>query len=272
MAPRGIVAAATSSTFALGLTRAGIGGGAEKLIPITFIVITATALIYGLSGGPVARALGVANTGPGGVLLVGGSPVARTIGQALQDHEVSVVLWTANDDYAKAATAAGLSVYRGNPIEDATAGTPSDLEGVEYALVVGDDEALDAMIATDLFEYFGRDHVFQLPPKEGREAEFLTRVSVLFDDSATHDGLLARIEAGAEVAVAEGPARPDGHTNFNTQLGADGMAMFVLTPGEDLRVLSAGDETKLVSGQKLIGLTSVVDKNDGRAAPSGAGR
>lgn len=33
MAPRGIVAAATSSTFALGLSNAGIGGGAEKLIP-----------------------------------------------------------------------------------------------------------------------------------------------------------------------------------------------------------------------------------------------
>ena len=52
MAPRGIVAAATSSTFALGLTQAGVGGGAENLIPITFIVIVATALIYGLSGGP----------------------------------------------------------------------------------------------------------------------------------------------------------------------------------------------------------------------------
>ena len=74
MAPRGIVAAATSSTFALGLAQAGVGGGAENLIPITFIVIVATALIYGLSGGPVARALGVASTGPGGVLLLGATP------------------------------------------------------------------------------------------------------------------------------------------------------------------------------------------------------
>ena len=75
MAPRGIVAAATSSTFALGLSQAGLGGGAQNLIPITFIVIVATALIYGLSGAPVARALGVASTGPGGVLLIGSTPV-----------------------------------------------------------------------------------------------------------------------------------------------------------------------------------------------------
>jgi NhaP-type Na+/H+ or K+/H+ antiporter len=54
MAPRGIVAAATSSTFALGLTKANVGGGSEKLIPITFVVIVAAALIYGLSGAPVA--------------------------------------------------------------------------------------------------------------------------------------------------------------------------------------------------------------------------
>ena len=77
MAPRGIVAAATSTTFALGLSQAGIGGGADKLIPITFIVIVTTALIYGLSGAPVARALGVAQSGPGGVLLVGATPVGR---------------------------------------------------------------------------------------------------------------------------------------------------------------------------------------------------
>src|SRR5262249_8674463 len=39
MDPRGIVAAATSTTFALGLTRAGIGGGSDKIVPIAFIVI-----------------------------------------------------------------------------------------------------------------------------------------------------------------------------------------------------------------------------------------
>ena len=44
-------------------------------------MIVATAPIYGLTGGPVARALGVASTGPGGVLLVGSTPVGRAIGR-----------------------------------------------------------------------------------------------------------------------------------------------------------------------------------------------
>ena len=162
MAPRGIVAAATSSTFALGLTQAGVGGGAQNLIPITFIVIVATALIYGLSGGPVARALGVATTGPGGVLLIGGSPVARAVGRALQDRGLTVLVWTGDDEYAAAAKSDGLSVYEGNPTEDASSDAPSELDELEYALAVGEDEALNAMIATDLSEYFGRDRVFQL--------------------------------------------------------------------------------------------------------------
>ena len=62
---------------------------------------------------------------------------------------------------------------------------PSDLDGLDYALVVGDDEALNAMVATDLSEYFGRDRVFQLPVKDEQTADFYTRVPVLFDESAT---------------------------------------------------------------------------------------
>ena len=137
MAPRGIVAAATSSTFALGLTQAGVGGGAQDLIPITFIVIVATALIYGLSGGPVARALGVASTGPGGVLLIGATPVGRAIGRALQDRGLTVLVWTGDDEYAAAAKSDGLSVYQGNPTEDASSDAPSELDELEYALAVG---------------------------------------------------------------------------------------------------------------------------------------
>ena len=255
MAPRGIVAAATSSTFALGLSQAGVGGGAQDLIPITFIVIVATALIYGLSGAPVARALGVASTGPGGFLLVGSTPVGRAIGRALKDRGLTVVLWTGNDDHARAAKADGLTVYRGDLTEDLSSGIPSDLEGLEYALAVGDDEALNAMIATDLSEYFGRGRVFQLPVTDGRAADFYTRVPVLFDDSATHDELLARIKAGDKVAVAQ-PAGANGGTDLRARLGADGIPMFVLTPGKDVHVLAAGDRPPLKPGQELIGLSN----------------
>ncbi len=253
MAPRGIVAAATSSTFALGLTQAGVGGGSQDLIPITFIVIVATALIYGLSGGPVARALGVASTGPGGVLLIGATPVGRAIGRALQDQGITVLVWTGDDEYAGAAKSAGLSVYDGNPTEDASGDAPSQLDELEYALAVAEDEALNAMVATDLSEYFGRDRVFQLAAKDARTGDFYTMATVLFDGSASHEALLAQVKAGGKIAVTEAPANGKRRTG-NGVGGAADLPMFVLTPGKDLQVLAAGDHPTVGIGQELIGL------------------
>jgi len=253
MAPRGIVAAATSTTFALGLSRAGVGG-ADKLVPIAFIVIVATALIYGLSGAPVARALGVAQTGPGGVLLLGADPVGRAIGGALHRSGLIVVVWTQNDEYSHAAERDGLSVYRGDPIQDAAAETPSELDQLEYALIVGADDALNAMTATDLSEYFGRNRVFQLPVAAGHASDFYLRAQPLFDNAATHTELAARIDAGATLEIL--PATVSGGASIGGYLGADGIPMFIVSPGKSLNVLVSGDTPAVESGEVVIGLVA----------------
>ena len=131
-------------------------------------------------------------------------------------------------------------------------GVPSDLEGLDYVLAVGDDEALNAMIATDLSEYFGRGHVFQLAVTHGQAADFYTSVPVLFEDSATHDEPLARINAGGVIVVAQAAAANGERTP--ALASADGIPMFVLTPGKNLHILAAGDRPPLKPGQELIGL------------------
>ena len=64
--------------------------------------------------------------------------------------------------------------------------------------------------------------------------------------------LLSRIKAGDKISVAQ-PAGGNGGKD-RADLGANGMAMFVLTPGEQLDVVTAGDRTELREGQQLIGL------------------
>jgi NhaP-type Na+/H+ or K+/H+ antiporter len=59
MDPRGIVAASTAATFAAPLAGLGIGG-ANKILPATFVVIVGTVTIYGLAAAPTARLLGLA--------------------------------------------------------------------------------------------------------------------------------------------------------------------------------------------------------------------
>jgi NhaP-type Na+/H+ or K+/H+ antiporter len=56
MDPRGIIAASTAATFATPLVQAHVGG-ADKLLPATFLVIVLTVLVYGLSAVPIVRAL-----------------------------------------------------------------------------------------------------------------------------------------------------------------------------------------------------------------------
>ena len=58
MMPRGIVAASTVSAFELSLAEQDVADH-ELLVPITFLVVVATVLVYGLTARPLARALGV---------------------------------------------------------------------------------------------------------------------------------------------------------------------------------------------------------------------
>jgi NhaP-type Na+/H+ or K+/H+ antiporter len=65
MMPRGIVAAATVSSFEADLVDAGIPD-AKALVPATFLVIAATVVVYGLTARPLAVRLGVAERAGGG--------------------------------------------------------------------------------------------------------------------------------------------------------------------------------------------------------------
>ena len=63
MDPRGIVAASTAASFSAPLIKLGIGG-ADKLLPATFLVIVGTVAIYGLTAAPLASKLGLRQPEP----------------------------------------------------------------------------------------------------------------------------------------------------------------------------------------------------------------
>jgi NhaP-type Na+/H+ or K+/H+ antiporter len=56
--PRGIVVAATASAFQISLVEAGVED-ADQIVPVCFLVIAATVLVYGLGARPLARSLGL---------------------------------------------------------------------------------------------------------------------------------------------------------------------------------------------------------------------
>lgn len=118
LAPRGIVAAAVSSLFALQLSEVGIAGG-PGLKALVFLVIGTTVTVQGLSGGLVARLLGVRRGENSGYVLLGANPLARHIARHLSEGGEEVVLLDSNADECRAAEAAGLQVLVGNALDSA---------------------------------------------------------------------------------------------------------------------------------------------------------
>ena len=83
MAPRGIVAAATATTFAATLAAHHVGG-ASKILAVTFLVIVATVALYGLTAVPVAHRLGVTRPARTRPLLIGGDPWVIDLARAFR--------------------------------------------------------------------------------------------------------------------------------------------------------------------------------------------
>jgi len=114
LAPRGIVAAAVASHFRDVLDGVGIAGGRE-LRALVFLVIAATVTIQGLSGGPVARLLGVALPPPRGWGILGANALARTLARLLGDP---VTLVDTNPDHCRTARKEGLVAWAGNALDE----------------------------------------------------------------------------------------------------------------------------------------------------------
>jgi len=121
LAPRGIVAAAVSSLFAMELAHAGIAGGVE-LRALVFLVIAVTVTVQGLSGGQVARLLGVRRAKNSGHIILGANALARHLATRLGVGGEEVILVDSNADECRAAETAGFHVVRGDGLDSATLG------------------------------------------------------------------------------------------------------------------------------------------------------
>jgi NhaP-type Na+/H+ or K+/H+ antiporter len=162
MAPRGIVAGATASAFGPELAEKGVAG-ADKVLPIVFVAIFGTVVIYGLTATRVARMLGVADTSRRLVLIVGGHPWARDIGSALKRSGIAVRMWVGPPDHRSAARDAGLEADRGRIMLDAIS-REAELEEVTDALLLTHSDDFNTLAAAELRDDLGHRHVYRVAP------------------------------------------------------------------------------------------------------------
>ncbi|MCX5008190.1 cation:proton antiporter [Streptomyces sp. NBC_00638] len=200
MAPRGIVAAATASAFSASLVDQGVHG-ADKILPVTFLVIVGTVLLYALTAAPVARRLAVVRAEGTRLLLVGGEPWVVAMGKALRAAGLDVLMWAGLAEEREAIKDAGIELAKGDLL--ATATNPgARLEGVTAVVLATDDDdfnALASVVVQDTVE----GPVYRVgPPHEshGVIAPY-TGGDILFGRALVRHVLASRYEDGARFLV-----------------------------------------------------------------------
>jgi len=201
MAPRGIVAAATASTFGAGLVAKGIGGAA-RILPVTFVVIVATVTLYGLTAMPAARRLRVGRPARTRPLLVGGDAWVIDLGLALRSAGLDVLMWAGLDQQREQIRQAGLELAPGELLAAAT-GRGARLEGITAVLLLTDEDDFNALASVLLTESV-EGHVYRLAPPQrshGVVAPYTTG-QILFRDGMTRPAVSGRYQDGARMLLA----------------------------------------------------------------------
>ena len=164
MAPRGIVAAATASTFGATLAAAHVGG-ASKILPVTFLVIVLTVALYGLTAVPVARRLGVTRSARSRPLLVGGDPWVIDLARALRTTGLDVLMWASSDSQRTQIRQAGFDLAPGEQLA-AAVGQGAQIEGVTAVLLLTGEDDYNTLAATTLAGNSSDTPVYRLPPSQ----------------------------------------------------------------------------------------------------------
>ncbi len=257
MAPRGIVAAAIASVFALRLEEANFPD-AEQIVSVTFLVVASTVLLYGLTTGPLARLLHVSQPDPQGVLLVGAHPLARQMAAALDREKVRTLLVDSNWSNVTAARMDGLKAQLGD------ANSEYVLEDVDIAelgqmIAVTANNKVNAFAALVFADVFGRKGVYQLsagPSGVKSREESLPRHlrgRVLFDKDCTFEVLMRRVNAGAIIKTTK-LTKEFPYSAFRAQYGDTAVPLFAVLENGRVHVFTPEESFTPPHGSRIISL------------------
>jgi hypothetical protein len=244
MAPRGIVAAATASTFGATLTAHHVGGAA-KILPVTFLVIVATVALYGLTAVPVARRLGVTRPTRSRPLLIGSAPWVIDLAHALSTAHLEALMWAPADGQRTQIEQAGLELASGGQLVSAVA-QGADIEGITAVLLLTDEDNFNALAVTTLADNTDTP-VYRLPPSQSGAMAPYIHGETLFTPALTHPALTARHTAGARITTQPSDGGIPPATDLLFRINPEGILIPVTPsrppdpqPGDTLVLLGPG--------------------------------
>lgn len=256
VAPRGIVAAAVSSVFALKLEEFNIPE-IEYLVPITFLVIIGTVIIYGFTSPLVARWLKVSLSDPQGVLIAGGQDWALKIAAILQEKKFSVVIVDTNRQHIAKAKMMGLPAYNESIIGDRIL-DEMNLEGIGKLLALTSNDEVNALSVIHFSAIFEKKNLYQLVPKSDRdELEFSPehlRGRFLFGKGVNYTFLSNRFLDGA-VIKSTNLTEEFTFEHFRSEYGGTAIPLFLISNrGQRLTPFTVNEKVIVEAGTTIIAL------------------
>lgn len=204
--PRGIVAAAVSALFALRLEGMGYPG-AENLVPMVFTIIVGTVIIQSLSGGLVARWLGIANPDPNGVLIVGANRIALAYAEALRSAGHRVLVASTSWDGISKARMAGIPVFYGSAVSS-YAERHLELIGLGRLLALSHRPGINELACVKYRYEFGRKSVYTVmhdseSSHEKHQVSGEAAGRLLFDGTRSLNDLFALFKGEYKIKTTE---------------------------------------------------------------------
>lgn len=160
IAPRGIVAAAMASLFALKLQALGYPK-AYLLVPMVFLLIVYSVVLPSLTGRFFGKMLNVLEPDPNGVLIIGANIVAREIAAQLTNKNIPVTLASISWENISLARLAGFNTYYGNPAS-LHAERNLNLIGIGKILTITPNQDLNSLASIHFRNLMGADSVYYL--------------------------------------------------------------------------------------------------------------
>jgi len=212
IAPRGIIAGSMASLFALQLRAAG-QEEAAFLEAFTFGVIASTILIQGLSGGIVAKLLGVNAKEKRGWMIVGAHYFSRRLASYIgRMTQAQVVLVDTDAEAIAEARGEGVNVVNGSAL------TPEELppefaSSIGNVLALTDNKALNQLICDRWSDHLAQNHLFRWNTLVNGEVEDEGKGTVVWDvlrkpstislDLRHHDSVLQFYEDATELVQGQ---------------------------------------------------------------------
>lgn len=273
IAPRGVVAAAVSSVFALRLADSDLAGH-ELFLPLNFSVVALTVGVYGLAAAPLARALGLTERDPQGLAILGVNPFSMELAKALARCDLRVLLLDQNHRRVMRARSEGLEAERANLPSDAEIDR-LDLGDIGHFLATTSKEEVNSLVALQ-FQPLLEDRAYQLFDEvQGRETRIPAHLRGRALTPASRSRMVSRLARGGQIKVTN--LTDDFTLSDFRESNDDAIPLFLVDPQGRLKTVypveptsSQGQLVSLVGGSTEEPVEDVEDRSVDSEAPVGA--